>query len=63
MNARLLSRAYKQQVWERNAAISMSVEGTAKTAMPSITPITFNIFATEIEEFYVLVQSTQIFNE
>ena len=56
-------RAYKQQVWERNAAISISVEETAKTAMANITPITFDIFATEIKEFYELIQSTQIFNE
>ena len=36
----------EQQVWETNAVISISVEGTAKTATPSITPITFDIFAT-----------------
>ena len=53
----------KQQVWERNAAISVGVKGTAKTAMPSITSITVDIFETEITEFYVLMQSTQIFNE
>ena len=56
-------RAYKQQVWERNAAISISVEGTAKTATPSITSVTVDIFETEIIEFYVLMQSTRIFNK
>ena len=41
--------------------ISISVEGTAKTAMPSITPIISDIFATEIKEFHVLIHSTHIY--
>ena len=62
MLARFYS-AHKQQVWERNAAVSITVKWTAKTsAMPIVTPITVDIFETEIEEFYVLIQSTKMFN-
>ena len=60
----ITSGAYKQQVWRRTAAVSISVKGLAKTlAMPSVTPITVAILETEIKEFYVLIQSTKMFNE
>ena len=63
MHARCYS-AYKQEAWEENAAVSVSMKGAARTlAMPSVMPITVDIFKTEIKEFYVLIQSRKIFDE
>ena len=59
MNARSLL-----QIWMKNATVTISVKETAKTlAMPSVTPMTVDIYETEIKEFYVHIQSTKIFSE